>query len=133
VGLTQQRGNQILDGSIKRADLDTTTAGEALIRKAIAGNSLMAASTGVDSGTGDVTFNTLNNALGQTLVYTATKLTSVILYNDAAKTSIFRTIIVLWTGNQITSLEYRNAANALLQTKTFTYDGSNNLTGVVIT
>lgn len=53
---TQIKGTQVEDGSIKRSDLDVSTAGEAVIRKLIAGGTnVTLAQTGVDGGTGDVT------------------------------------------------------------------------------
>lgn len=56
---TQLTGQQVLDGSVQRADLDTTTAASALITKVIADatGGLAITSTGVDSGTGDVTIS----------------------------------------------------------------------------
>lgn len=52
---TNVRGSQINDGSVQRVDLDTTTTGQAVIRKVIAGTGISISQTGVDSGTGDVT------------------------------------------------------------------------------
>ena len=54
---TQINGTQVGDGSISRSDLDTTIAGEAVIRKVLvsAGSNVTLAQTGVDGGTGDVT------------------------------------------------------------------------------
>lgn len=46
---------QIASGTIVRADMNTTTAASALITKVIAGTGITLSSTGVDSGTGDVT------------------------------------------------------------------------------
>lgn len=53
---TQLTGFQVLDGGVQRDDLNTTIAGQAVIRKLLAGNGMrLQASTGVDAGTGDVT------------------------------------------------------------------------------
>src|SRR5258708_2851267 len=49
------RGTQVLDGTIQRADLDISTVGQAVARKIIQGTGIALSSTGVDSGTGDVT------------------------------------------------------------------------------
>jgi hypothetical protein len=49
------RGTQVLDGTIQRADLDTTTAGQAVVAKIVQGSNITLSSTGADSGTGDVT------------------------------------------------------------------------------
>lgn len=52
---TQVRSTNIEDGGVKRADLNTTTAGSAVVAKLIQGSGITLASTGADSGTGDVT------------------------------------------------------------------------------
>jgi hypothetical protein len=54
------RGTQVLDGSIQRADLDVSTAGKAVVAKLIQGTGITLSSTGVDSGTGDVTVSSVN-------------------------------------------------------------------------
>jgi hypothetical protein len=51
------RGKQVLDGSIQRADLDTTTVGQAVVAKLIQGTNINLSSTGADAGTGDVTIS----------------------------------------------------------------------------
>jgi hypothetical protein len=48
---------QIRDGGINREDINTNEAGHALITKAVQGDDITLSSTGVDSGTGDVTFS----------------------------------------------------------------------------
>jgi hypothetical protein len=53
---TRITGVEILDGSIQRVDLDTTTTGLAVITKAVSSSDIVLSSTGVDAGTGDVTF-----------------------------------------------------------------------------
>lgn len=55
---TNIRGTQIRDNTVQRADIDITTVGQSLITKVIAGTGVTIASTGADSGTGDVTINT---------------------------------------------------------------------------
>lgn len=52
---TQVRSAQLGDNEVKRVDLNTTEAGQAVITKAIAGAGIIVTSTGVDAGTGDVT------------------------------------------------------------------------------
>jgi hypothetical protein len=52
---TQLTGQQVSDGSVQRSDLDSTTAGQAVIKKIIAGAGISITFTGTDSGTGDVT------------------------------------------------------------------------------
>ena len=56
--LTQIKGHQIFDGTVKKDDINTTDSGQAVITKVIAGDGISIDSTGVDSGTGDVTINT---------------------------------------------------------------------------
>lgn len=57
MGQTLPTGKQIKDGSIQRNDLDVATVGQAVLRKIIQGTGISIASTGADSGTGDVTIN----------------------------------------------------------------------------
>jgi hypothetical protein len=55
---TQIRGTRIADGSITKDDLNTDTAGKAVITKIVAGSNVtLDASTGVDDGTGEVTIS----------------------------------------------------------------------------
>lgn len=54
---TEVRSAQIKDGSIGRDDLNTTTTGQAVALKIVAGTNVSISSTGIDSGTGDVTIN----------------------------------------------------------------------------
>jgi streptogramin lyase len=54
---TEVRGAQIKDGDVKRADLNVSTTGQAVTRRIIAGTNVTLSSTGVDTGTGDVTIN----------------------------------------------------------------------------
>ena len=70
---TNATGSQIKDGSITRVDLNVDTAGAAVIRRIIDSNNgiKITASTGADSGTGDVT-------LEANLVYLDTKYPSLI-------------------------------------------------------
>lgn len=60
---TQVKGTQLEDGSVGRPDLNTTVAGQAVIRKIIPGTGLSISSTGVDEGTGDVTLNVIPEAV----------------------------------------------------------------------
>jgi hypothetical protein len=55
--VTGLRGRQILDGDIVRADLNVTSSGSAVTRRIVAGTNISLSSTGVDTGTGDVTIN----------------------------------------------------------------------------
>jgi len=52
---TEVRSAQIKDATIGRADLDTATAGSAVVAKIVAGTGISISSTGADTGTGDVT------------------------------------------------------------------------------
>ena len=64
--VTGLRGRQILDGDVVRADLNITTEGSAVIRRIIAGTNISITSTGVDSGTGDVTISATGTGLNGT-------------------------------------------------------------------
>jgi hypothetical protein len=57
---TEVRSRQIKDGGVKREDLNVDTPGRAVTRKIVAGQDISISSTGVDSGTGDVTVNYIN-------------------------------------------------------------------------
>jgi hypothetical protein len=52
---TQIPTTLIEDGSIRRVDINTTTTGQALATRIFVNSPLTISSTGVDSGTGDVT------------------------------------------------------------------------------
>lgn len=58
---TEVRSSQIKDQGVTRDDLNTTTAGKAVVTKVIAGSGVSISSTGVDTGTGDVTVNSSPN------------------------------------------------------------------------
>jgi hypothetical protein len=60
------RGAQVLDGSIQRADLDTSTVGQAVVAKLVQGSNVTLSSTGADSGTGDVTISVPGAGVGPT-------------------------------------------------------------------
>lgn len=68
------RGTQILNGSVQRADMNTGTAGQAVITKVIGGTGISLASTGMDSGTGDVTVSAsaFGGFVSKTAAYTLT-------------------------------------------------------------
>jgi hypothetical protein len=57
MAITTIRGRQVLDGTIQRADLDTTTVGQAVVAKLVQGTNVSLSSTGGDAGTGDVTIS----------------------------------------------------------------------------
>lgn len=70
---TNLPGRQITDATVQRQDLDTTTAGQAVVRRLIQGTGISFSSTGVDSGTGDVTINaTTGGSSGWATPVTAT-------------------------------------------------------------
>lgn len=54
---TNVKGTQVFDGTIGRADINTTVNGSAIIAKILNGNGIAMAQTGADSGTGDVTLS----------------------------------------------------------------------------
>ncbi len=132
MAITRLRGQSILDGSILREDLDVSTPGSAVIRKVIAGSGMRSVSTGVDSGTGDVTITTYDGFPGVTVQYTNNKVSSILYYSDAAKTALVRKVDISYSGEFINTIITRDGSNAILETKTLSYDGSNNVSGSVI-
>ena len=70
--ITEIRGGQIKDTSVQRADLDISTTGSAVVRRIIAGTNVTIGSTGVDTGTGDVTINASGGGTVPTLVTVTT-------------------------------------------------------------
>lgn len=62
MGATQLTSRQIGSGGVQRNDLDTTTTGQAVVAKLVAGTNISFSSTGVDAGTGDVTINATGGA-----------------------------------------------------------------------
>lgn len=82
---TEIKSHQIKDAEVKRADLNVSTAGSAVITKVIAGTNLTISSTGADAGTGDVTVNLNSNpdlttlkVGGQTIIDSSRNLGNVI-------------------------------------------------------
>lgn len=61
---TEVRSKQIKDGGVKREDLNVDIPGRAVTTRIIAGDNVSITSTGVDSGTGDVTINSTGNGGG---------------------------------------------------------------------
>src|ERR1700746_361987 len=55
MALPNIRGAQTLKNTGQRQDLDTSTAGQAVVTKIVQGSGITLSSTGADSGTGDVT------------------------------------------------------------------------------
>lgn len=60
--------DDVKDGSIRREDLDTTTPGQAVVSSIIPGLGISISSTGIDSGTGDVTINSTSGGQDTQLV-----------------------------------------------------------------
>lgn len=61
---TRISGTEIQDNAVTRDDLDVSTTGKAVVRRIIAGTGVTIGSTGVDSGTGDVTINSTGGGSG---------------------------------------------------------------------
>lgn len=64
---TEVTSTQIKDGTVNRDDLNTTTAGKAVVAKIIQGSGISISSTGADAGTGDVTISKGTDTTLQTL------------------------------------------------------------------
>lgn len=71
------RSEQIRDGQVKRADLHTSTTGNAVMAKAVAGAGIDLSSTGADAGTGDVTIALQGVRARVTSTLTTTSTTAV--------------------------------------------------------
>ena len=54
---TNIRGQQILNGTVARADLNVSTTGSAVVARILQGTGITLSSTGADTGTGDVTIS----------------------------------------------------------------------------
>jgi hypothetical protein len=75
MAITTIRGQQVLNGTIARADLNVSTVGQAVVAKLIQGTNVTLSSTGGDAGTGDVTISSVNGVNGfisKTAAYTLT-------------------------------------------------------------
>jgi hypothetical protein len=103
---TEITGKQIKDGTIRRVDLDTTTAGQAVVRRIVAGTGVTLSSTGVDSGTGDVTINATGGGL-PSLAGNANKILKV---NSTADATEWNTIA---TGTSGTDFNIAHAAGTV--------------------
>lgn len=78
------RSAQLLDEGVYRDDLNVTTSGKAVIRKAIAGTGVTLSSTGIDAGTGDVTINIGQSvATNATPTFAGANFTSHVVLNNA--------------------------------------------------
>lgn len=96
MGRTFLTGGQVKDGSVQKVDLDTTTTGQAVITKVIAGTSISISSTGVDAGTGDVTVN-----LGGTVASDISSLQSSV--SGKADSSSLATVATSGSYNDLTN------------------------------
>jgi len=59
---TQIKSSQLLDEGVRRADINVSISGHALITKVLVGAGLTEAHTGADTGTGDVTLSLGNHS-----------------------------------------------------------------------
>jgi hypothetical protein len=71
MGVTQLKAEQYGSGSVERTDLNTTSAGKAVVAKIIAGTNITISQTGVDAGTGDVTINATGGGISSISIATA--------------------------------------------------------------
>ena len=61
------------------------------------------------------------DAAGKTLVYTGDKLTEVLSYSDAGKTTLVERRVLNYTGNTLTTIQFYDGAGSLTKTRTLTY------------
>ena len=61
------------------------------------------------------------DAAGKSLVYTGDKLTEVLNYSDAGKTTLVERRVLNYTGNTLTTIQFYNGAGSLTKTRTLTY------------
>lgn len=92
MAITGVRGRQILDGSVGRADLNTTVTGDAVIRKLIQSTGLSISSTGVDAGTGDVTITLATSGVGAGGTFGSSTLIPVITVDTFGRITAISTI-----------------------------------------
>lgn len=97
---TSVKSEQIKDGGVKRSDVNITQTGEALIRRLIAGTNISLSSTGVDTGTGDVTVS-----VSSTPNFTSLSIGSNTVIDSSRNVNNIGTVIA--TGN-ITSVGTNN-------------------------
>jgi hypothetical protein len=95
VAATLLRGTQVGDGSIQRVDIDVSTAGQALIRKVIAGAGITLVSTGADAGTGDVTISAAGGGGSPAGTDTSVQYNNAGVFGGAANVDIISGNLVL--------------------------------------
>lgn len=114
---TTPSGRQIKDGSIQRVDVDTTTSGQSVITKIIAGTGIaISSSTGADSGTGDVTLaisTPISIANGGTGLSTLGSANQLIGINAAGTAYEFKAVTVTAAG-AIASATTINASSTIV-------------------
>ena len=110
---TSVKSGQIKDGEVKRSDLNTTQSGEALLRRLVAGTSISLSSTGVDTGTGDVTVSVLFSTITATGNITSTGTNIITVLNSTTATS-FGGYTIQRSGTYKAILGNSFSANALI-------------------
>lgn len=88
---TQLNTKQIFDGGIQKEDMDTITPNQAVITRIIAGSGVSLASSGIDSGTGDVVVTVSEKYCHKQLlpatiweiVHNMNKVPSVVIFDSA--------------------------------------------------
>jgi len=120
----------ILGGSIIRYDLNTTTPTQAVIRKIIAGTGVSITSTGVDSGTGDVTINLDVSGIGGGLL----SLNGLSVSTQTFATSTTGTNFTITSSGSVHTFNLPDAsatARGLVSTGTQTFAGDKTLSGII--
>ena len=98
-------GSQVNDETVQRVDLNSTTAGQAVIKKIIGGAGISLVSTGVDAGTGDVTVSIVDSPAltGTPTAPTAASGTNTTQIATTAHVLAERTNIATLTNKTLTS------------------------------
>ena len=110
-------GNLIKDSSIQRRDLDTTSTGQAVISKVIAGSGIVLESTGADSGTGDVTITAAGAEFQNNNAWIKWRNAENISYLDTLKVDEANDLIINAESEQIHFTFQKQNALTLTNTK----------------
>ncbi len=128
MAITQFRASQLGANSVGRDEVNTTVSGQALITRIIQGTGITISSTGVDTGTGDVTINASGagivrsiNSITTTTSGAATALTDYVYL--ASGTFTFTLPTAVGNTNKYTIKNTGTGAITITTTSSQTIDG----------